>query len=545
MSDFAADLTALAEREPPDADAWEGVLVRAISSAASYADVEALCRAESVEEAFLGEGDPPTAAVVALVELAIRLGGREGARVVAFALRSAEVDVTTALAPGYAPTKPRVAAALGGLLPRIRELLGGAESEITPGLLMLLLRCPTVADDVAIPVQLLGRKKLAPAALLVGAVLAQRHRLPPKDPRREALLARARKDTKTVPAKHAAASDFATSCAASAALALGDTSDAILAAAEFALAAVSPLPEEWGWSFGTRALTCADVVVASLRQADASALDPAHLARLLRSMGGTPPPPPKTEPVESLATVVIDLGLRGTRTPAPLGLVLADVDEVAHAALEALATPRFEKAFVATRSVGFWSQASIRAFLSAEGPHYRVVEVEVGGRRARLHALRVWRGAAVAEIGHDVAMRALTEGASPDDVAELVFARTDRPITEAMLKSPEDWEREQALALALIEWLEARHPAWATAIEQRCGGAPVIAQFVTLALLRAASRGTLAVEPRHHRVIQAGFVAGRVLEPTLGWVRALPAVTASALLEKAGGIFKGKGAATD
>ncbi len=141
---IVAKLDAL--REQDDFKAIVRLACESIERAKSAKDVEALLDAEAIEDMFLGEDDAGPEIACALVDAAFRVGGKEGARILAIASGAAFFDATEPFfhAQGDASTiKPDFVAGLGGAADRLTRAVDDATPTMRAASMYALAVCPT------------------------------------------------------------------------------------------------------------------------------------------------------------------------------------------------------------------------------------------------------------------------------------------------------------------------------------------------------------------------------------------------------------------
>ena len=353
------------------------------------------------------------------------------------------------------------------------------------------------------------------------------------------------------------ANPFVSACAATALALMKET---LSAEATSALTAVVlhpvPLPACWGWrtagkaAHGSGSLGCAvlnwaptgspEAAVRALARVELP-YNPAaegYLAGLRRHVGeeayrdALRAKPQHAGPCEGFimgALAHLAFEVRGHSLP-PYGLVASELDETQRLALEAIERRTPQAPWVLER-VGLYANKAdpdiVTDFLEGTKPEWRPIDIEVNGQKRRWHFGPIWGAVVFGEVSVPDARGAVLAAMTPSEAVDLVTRFTSaRRAAYGRIKDQSAWERDQELALAVIDAAVARgfdldDMMRAVAANKR-SGLPAIA---ATAYLRA--------HPDHvpaeiQQVIDNGLAQARVAEPLRSLVAKLRAGGASA-----------------
>ncbi|MCU0697862.1 MAG: hypothetical protein MUC96_15155 [Myxococcaceae bacterium] len=519
-------LTALANDIDADPQALLAALLQQIEASENANGLRELRRIESLQELFLGEADADGSIGAALA----RVAQQHASDPVAWAVIHAAlgVPIERAVLTVGTPQKPRLLAGMDSEIQSLRAVV--AKKKPLPGALLLLARLPSASlADLALLARHLRSEDAAITAGFSMALLARRLRVDPAHPDVQAAIVAMGKAIDKVPAKLTEKTALRVALAAAGLFLLGARGPTVAAALARGLSVPAPVPPSWGFALGPRARTTSDLVVAVLRLV-AGAPDAPDLGPLLSALTRTKLARPDAHDV--IAKLLVSIGFPGG-VPARPGLRIDQLAPLELRVLQTLRHARFTSADMSMRALGFWSHDALLEFLTESGPRFRPVELPTGGRAP---ALWVWRAAAIGVLPQKKAVAALVRCGDAALIAELVLSQRERVITEALLKTRADNERDQSLALELMAWLETHDRAWLARLTRAMKGVSA-PEFVALGLLRAANQGLVTISRQHDKLLADAFLGARVLEPTLSLVKGLP--DGARLLSLARGIFRG------
>ena len=402
------------------------------------------------------------------------------------------------------------------------------EKQALPGALLLLARLPSAnaADAVRIATHLRARDNAGTAALAV-SVLASRLGLGAEHPAVKDAVSAMRKVCEKLPAKPTPKSALPVALAAATLLLVGSCDASVVGAATLALGCPAPVPPSWGWALAGQPRTSVDLLVAVLRFVGEQP-GSVDLGPLLSALAEAPVA--RADGHEVIAKLLTSIGFpKGV--PAGAGLRPRSLAPMERRVLEVLRAPRFDRAHLAVRALGFWSHEALVDFVLERGPRFRPVEVS----GAAVPAIWAWRAAILGELPEGTALDAIVRCGDAALIADLVLNRAERPITKLMLTTEGHRARDQSMGLGLISWLEQHDKEWiARLLVARSG--PYEEAFVALGLLRAAEKGLLQIGAEEERVLDGAFLSAKVVEPMRSLVERLP--QGARLLANAGGIFR-------
>jgi hypothetical protein len=335
---------------------------------------------------------------------------------------------------------------------------------------------------------------------------------------------------------------FARACAATAQALTGAT---LSARATQALTDVvqSPvhLPVGWGWrasrsvAYESNALACAvlnwaatcaaeDAVCALARVAlPYDAAGSAKLEQIRTHLGedawreAASLRPQHHGPAEALlAGALAHLGFEARGRPAPAyGLVASELDPTQRLALEAMSrrAPEAEHAWPRVGLHAKRNEDIVPAFLEGRTAEWRPIAIEIAGQQRHVHFGPLWSATVSAAVSVAAATRAIHAAMTPAEAVDLVtrFTGSRMPGYEQMSDSPFGWQRDQELALAVIDGAVVRgfdlDEMMKAVAANRRSGLPAIA---AIAYLRSHPDN---VPPEYQKVIDDGAAQTRVAEP--------------------------------
>lgn len=502
--DIAARLDEIADQDAPDWATYEALACAAVDAASSWSDLEATL-SESLQESLFGESDGSPRLAHSLVAAASRMPPEDAVKTLGLIMRAATFDPRHLLRVPYRCPKPQFSRGISERKDSIREAwVSAGTSELSAPLLWVLLASgATEASDLAVLLPHL--KKDPSAATLLGATLiAARHELEPAP-----IVAAARRVLAKLPKKTTADKQWRTMAAVIAVVLLGAEDEHLRAAATDVLSRSAAAPSHWGISDSVGA-TSAEWLLAALANAPEG---PLRLAELIHPIATAP----LATPVAAAERAELLVSLAFREPIDPRGLLLGTLDDAQRAVLEALRSESFQNARVAIRKLGFWSRQSLVDFSNQTGSHYRALHVEKL-EDGPVYPLYVWRSIARGDLDLQTGLEVLRSQLDVHEIAELMFLRTDRPITKLGMRSQDDWDREHALALALLAWLE-RDPSFGAILKRFAAPGPHEYAFVAEALLRAADRSELVLGPEHDDAIVHGLLSARAKSTLLPLVK--------------------------
>ena len=519
-------LASLAKDGEANPEAVLTELVRQIEASKDGDGLRELTTIEGLEDIFLGEADAPETVGAALARFA--LGHSDDPLVWAVIHAALGIPIEQALLRAETSQKPQLLRGVEGEIRQLRLVVGRKDPPL--GALLLLARLPSATvEDLALLAKHLRSTEASLTAGLSIALLTRRLHVNAGHPDVHAASLAMEKVVAKLPAKPMEKTVLPLALAAAGLLLLGSNRSDVSAALGMALTVPASVPLSWGFALAPRARTTSDLLIAVLRfVAEADGLK--DLAPLLSTLAEVKLA--RADAHEVIAKLLVSIGFPSGIPEGP-GLRMDRLRPIEREVLQALRNPRFERADMSMRALGFWSHQALVEFLAESGPQFRSIELSAGGRAP---AIWVWRATAIGALSQKDAFDALVRCGEPPLLGELVLSRRERPITEALLKTPADDAREQSLALALIEWLEAHDSAWLARLAKGMQG-PYEAAFVALGILRAAEKGLITLGAEHDALFEDAFLSARVLEPTLSLVKRLP--QGARLLSTADGIFCG------
>lgn len=508
-NDIAVRLDEIADQDPPDWATYERLACAAVDAAGSWSDIEALLASESLQESLLGDSDASPTLARALTSAALRMSPEDSTQCLGLIVRSATFDPRRILRVPYQSPKPRFSKGISELTDSVREALASsaAPAEVSAPLILTLLASGAAdTTEMAALLPRLKGKGLSAAALLGATLVAARQGLEPGP-----IVAAARRVLAKLPKKTTADKQWLTMAVVIAIVLLGEDDEHLRSAATDVLSRPAAAPSHWGIS-GSAGATSAEWLIAALTNESTKGRQ--FLAELVQQIAAAPlaGPGAAAERAELLVSLVF-------REPVdPRGLLFGALDESQRAVLSALCSPTFQNAHTAIRRLGFWSEQSIAAFLHQSGSHFRALTAEKleGGP---IYPLYLWRSIARGDVDLETGLESIRSQLDVREIAELMFLRTDRPITKRGMRSQEDWDREHALALALITWLETHDPSFGETLMRFAAPGPHEYAFVAEALLRAAERGEVVLGPEHDHAMVGGLLSARSKSTLLPLVR--------------------------
>jgi hypothetical protein len=481
-------LERLVEAEQPDWADYEAILCRALALSGSAAELRAVLASASVGEALF-DGTPPRAVALALLAAVERLSGDDRAAAWAIALRSAIPDLR-ALAAARAGASRAVWRAAFTERREALLSLASADASATPQLALTL----ATLDDL-LPSERswltgqLTQRQPDGAVLLAAAVHAQTigHAL------LENACARlvAKSSKKANEAKQWSVAGAVAACLATSARPPG-LEEALGAALTF----TAPTPREWSEPPWVPPLTAGSLLLALV--VAASPL-PVPKDALVRRLGAATP----TSSLDAQAQAELLVSLAFAPDAGSIPDRVGPVDSIERAALESLAQPAYRDAHGALRRIGLWSHAGLAEWVAARGPRFRPVPSRPG---EPAHALGVYRAAIAERLAIDDAFARITEGATVEDVAGLLFQPTERAFTVAVANTPVRRRRERELAVRLLGWLRERSDDYAALLDRYVESPFALAPLLLLAVLDAAARTGLTLGEKHARVVRIGLL---------------------------------------
>ncbi|MFT3772979.1 MAG: hypothetical protein QM820_46950 [Minicystis sp.] len=279
---------------------------------------------------------------------------------------------------------------------------------------------------------------------------------------------------------------FARACAAAALALMKETlSTEATSALTEVVAHRGSLPAGWGWrtpakvAYETDALACAVLNWAPTSAAEdavrvLASVGPPHnpagdalLAGLLAHLGPDaardfartkPQQSGPGEPLLAGALAHLAFAARG-HTPPAYGLVASELDATQRAAVEAMGR-RASQAAKALRRVGLYAdphQDIVTDFLEGKKAEWRPIDVEVDGQLRRWHFGPLWGATIFGQVSVPAARDAILAAMTPAEAVDLVTRFTDgRMPAYEQIKDDKAWERDQELALAVIDAAVAR-----------------------------------------------------------------------------------------
>jgi hypothetical protein len=504
-NDIAARLDEIADQDTPDWATYEALACASIDAASSWSDLEATL-SESLQESLFGEHDGSPRLAHSLVAAASRMPPEDAVKTLGLIVRAATFDPRHLLRVPYRCPKPQFSRGISEQKDAIREawVRAGTSDVSAPLLLVLLASAATDASDLAVLLPHLKGKDPSAAALLGATLIAARHGLEPAP-----VVAAARRWLAKLPKKTTADKQWRTTAAVIAIVLLGAEDEHLRAAATDVLSRSAAAPSHWGISDSVGA-TSAEWLIAVLTNAPEG---PLRLAELIRPIATAP----LATPVAAAQHAELLVGLAFRDPIDPRGLLLGALDDAQRAVLEALRSDSFQNAHTAIRKLGFWSRQSLVDFSNQTGSHYRALSVEKL-EEGPVYPLYVWRSIARGDLDLETGLQALRSQLDVHEIAELMFLRTDRPITKLGMRSQDDWDREHALVLDLLAWLE-EDASFGAILQRFAAPGPHEYAFVAEALLRAAYRGALVLGPEHDEAIVQGLLSARVKSTLLPLVK--------------------------
>lgn len=509
-NDIAVRLDEIADQDPPDWATYERLACAAVDAAGSWPDIEALLASESLQESLLGDSDASPTLARALTSAALRMSPEDSTQCLGLIVRSATFDPRRILRVPYQSPKPRFSKGISELTDSVREALASsaAPAEVSAPLILTLLASGAAdTTEMAALLPRLKGKGLSAAALLGATLVAARQGLEPGP-----IVAAARRVLAKLPKKTTADKQWLTMAAVIAIVLLGEDDEHLRSAATDVLSRPAAAPSHWGIS-GSAGATSAEWLIAALTNESTKGRQ--FLAELVQQIAAAPlaGPGAAAERAELLVSLVF-------REPVdPRGLLFGALDDAQRAVLSALCSPPFQNAHTAIRTLGFWSPKSITSFTSQTGSHYRSLVTSESFQDGPIYPLYWWRSIARGDVDLETGLELLRTQLDVHELAELMFLRTDRPITKRGMRSQEDWDREHALALALITWLETHDPSFGETLRRFAAPGPHEYAFVAEALLRAAERGEVVLGPEHDDAMVGGLLSARSKSTLLPLVR--------------------------
>jgi hypothetical protein len=483
-----ATLERLVEAEEPDWADYEVSLCRALALSGSAAELRTLLASASVGDGLF-EGTPPRAIALALLARVERLSGDDRAAAWAIALRSAVPDLRALAAGGADASRAVWRAAFAerreGLLS-----LASSDASATPQLALTL----AILDDL-LPserswlVDQLAQSQPDGAVLLAAA----RHALAIGPAALEKTCARL---VAKPPRKANESKQWSVAGAIAACFATGAHPPGLEETLGVALTFTAPMPRSWSEPPWAPPLTAGSLLVALVVAASPLPVSKDAIVRMLCAAT-----PTSSLDAQARAELLVSLAFFADAEPIPERV--GPVDSMERAVLESLAQPTYRDAHGALRRVGFWSHAGLVEWLAARGPRFRRVPSQPG---EPAHALGVFRAAIGERLALDDAFARITEGASIDDVAGLLFQPAERAFTVAVANTPLRRRRERELATRLLGWLRERSDDYAALLDRHVASPFALAPLLLLAVLDAAARGLLTLGETHARLVRVGLL---------------------------------------